>query len=342
MLSYQAPNPYPQPSKSFFATLFTWSSPSLMESSSESIGKIILPAQSRLPQIITQGNILDIEHHYGVKIDGGFITTHDAAELDTIEITPEQTLETPIHQKRFVIKFNGNGGQYQDLIDMYAEDANTLGYTVIGFNFRGVGESKKTPTVFQDLITDGIAEVQRLIDNGVNPENILLDGHSLGGGVATKVAEHFHGLKARVSLWNDRSFATLTKAAAGILAPTLPGILDDAVQTSFASTTWSVLESTGWNVDAASAYKRIPGKYKSYIVVDNTQSRDGVISQQASLDETVKKDEQRKNMITGHSVLAPHFFNGGHNLRRKDLISEKDPNQTAQDLYIDFARKLGH
>jgi len=133
-------------------------------------------------------------------------------------------IATPTQFKKsiFIIKFNGNGGQYQDLLSQYGRDAQRLGKTVIGFNYRGVGNSQKTPDTFQDLITDGIAQVQRLLDNGANPEHILLDGHSLGGGIATMVVEHFHKKGHHIYLWNDRSFASISKAAAGIIAPDLP------------------------------------------------------------------------------------------------------------------------
>ena len=69
------------------------------------------------------------------------------------------------------------------------------------------------PESFQDLVTDGIAQVQRVLDLGANPKNITLDGLSLGGGVADLlVAYHFHQLGKQVYLWNDRSFATPFKS----------------------------------------------------------------------------------------------------------------------------------
>lgn len=337
MISYQAPNPYPNTN-----TLFS-SIGSLFSSSSQSIGKLILPAQWRVPENLNARILENLSAKFSLHINAGYIGTHDGAIIDTIQLTPLSEQSNAIGKQCFIIKFNGNGMQYTDALEKFAIDAITLKETVIAFNYRGVGNSKKTPETFQNLVTDGIAQVQRLLDLGVHSKNITLDGLSLGGGVATMVAYHFHQQEKPVYLWNDRSFASLSKAAAGMLAPSLPGLADDIVNSSFESSSWSIMKPTGWDVDVASAYKAIPNEFKGYMVVAKKSEHsdgDGIIAHRASLHKRVRAFEKQAHAETAHKVLArSNLYGGGHNMPRNMLISKNNPRETGQDLFEHFEMK---
>lgn len=322
MISYHAPNPYPTSQNRislFFSRLFS------SVSSSASIGKLILPAQWRAPANISQRGIENLQNNYHVTIDSGYIRTHDNALLDTIEIKPLNPSDI------YIIKFNGNGGQYTDLLKEYAHDAQKLNATVIGFNYRGVGYSSPHPDNYQDLITDGIAQVQRLLDSGVASNHILLDGHSLGGSIATMVAKHFHDKNLPVYLWNDRSFSTLSRAAAGIVTPSSIQFSEDVV----ASSSYVGLSSTGWSVDAGSAYRQLSPQYKGYMFVSK-KTGDGVISHNASLHKAVKSQERNEQINTGHKMTANQ--GAGHNLSRHHLFSKTG--KTAQAEFEEFVSSM--
>lgn len=334
MITYQAPNPYPQKNV-FLSSLDTIFS----STHSTSIGKLVLPAQWREPENLSTKMLDNISLKYDLSIDAGYIGTYDGATIDTIQLTPISEQDKPIQEQRYIIKCNGNGMQYTDALDNYAYDAEKLKETVIAYNYRGVGNSKKTPETFRDLVTDGIAQVQRLLALGVDSKKITVDGLSLGGGVAILVAYHFHQLGQPIYLWNDRSFASLSKAAAGMLAPTLPGLLGDTCNTSFESTSWSVMKPSGWDEDVATAYKAIPNEYKGYVVVakkSELSNGDGVISHPASLHKGVREYEKQTQSETGHKVLAQYKLFGGHNLPRNMLISKDNTNETSQDLFERF------
>jgi pimeloyl-ACP methyl ester carboxylesterase len=333
-IDFSATNPYPE--KKNWLSLFH----SFLSSSSSSanwVGKVILPAQMR--KAATE-NIAAIQRelleNYLVRAESLTVATHDGALLDTFQLTPTATEISGIHDRFYIIKFNGNGMHYEDVLKGFVNDAKRLDATVVAFNYRGVGNSTKTPSSFQELITDGIAQVQRLLESGVNPAHITLDGLSLGGAVATMVAHYFHNKDLRVSLWNDRSFQSVSKAAAGLFAPNYPGLLGDAAFSSLESTSWAALSSTRWQENIAAAYNRSPAAYKGYMVVDK-QSGDGVIAHKASLHRGVKEHE-KNHTKTGFKVFS-QSDQPGHNQYRGDLMSKDEPNKNGNDLFDDFVRK---
>ena len=333
MFTYEAPNPYPEQSSIFsFRSI----------SSAPSIGKLVLPAQWREPTTLSEGTLSRYADRNRLVVQGGYVGTHDGATLDSIEIKPQDEASKPLSEQYYIVKFNGNGMQYQDALINYANDANRLNVSVIGFNYRGVGNSKKSPGTFQDLVTDGIAQVQRLLDKGVNSRKITLDGLSLGGGVATLVAAHFHKIGQPVYLWNDRSFASISKAAAGMVAPESDGIFGNACGSSLETSSWSLMAPAGWDADVAKAYNSIPAEYKGHMYVGKASERsvgDGVIAHRASLHKGVKPYEKRHGIKTGHKVYAQSMlFGGGHNMQRTALVSAEDPHLSGQDLFETFVR----
>ncbi|ARB91688.1 alpha/beta hydrolase [Legionella longbeachae] len=336
MFRYEAPNPYNNEG-SFFSFLTSSS-----VSSSHKIGKLVVPAQSREPKTIGEMTLNQFAHTNGLVIQGGYVGTHDSAVLDTIELKPKTESNSSLGNQHFIIKFNGNGMFYQDVLHDFAYDANKLNVTIIGFNYRGVGNSKKTPETFQDLVTDGIAQVQRLLDSGIDSKKITLDGLSLGGGVATMVASHFHKIGKPVYLWNDRSFASISKAAAGVIAPEIDNIFGETLSTSFEYTSWSLMKPAGWDVNVAKAYNEIADEYKNHMYVAKKSALscgDGVIAHRASLHEGVKQDEKKRGISTAHKVYAQNgFFGGGHNMSRSDLVSAENTSLTGQDQFDNFIR----
>lgn len=333
MFRYQAPKPGRQ-RKSFFSSFSSFSS-------SKSIGKIVLPAQNRVAGSIDQSTYLDIADSYGLIINTGIVSTHDNAMLDTIELKTAEEALKKIEDQYYIVKYNGNNMHYQERIQEFVRDARRLQSNVVGFNFRGVGNSVKQAVSIQDLITDGIAEVQRLIDSGVDSSKITLDGISLGGGVATMVAHYFHENNQPVYLWNDRSFASLSKAAAGFYAPKSKGISSAIATSSLEASACFVMVPAGWDVEVAKAYNEIDPAYKSHMYVAKQSEKsngDGVVSHPASLHKGVKPFEKKNGLHTGNKVFATHEKFAGHNLPRTYLHSKVNPELNGQDLFDKFVR----
>lgn len=231
------------------------------------------------------------------------IQTHDGAKLDTLEVRPKDFKSEPQHQK-YIINFVGNDSYYERILEKMQKDAQQLNCTVVGFNYRGVKRSEGIPQSKDDLVTDGIAQVQRLLNQGVSPQNITLKGHSLGAGIASLVAYHFHQQRQPLNIFNNRSFSSLTNVLVGRIR---------SVDDSGHKETWDTkllgwlakplvkfaLSLVNWEINADDAFKAIPLAYRDYMVVRTKRTHraayvdDPMIVHYASI-HTALRDERRK------------------------------------------------
>jgi hypothetical protein len=86
-----------------------------------------------------------------------------------------------------LLYFCGNAGSVSDRIDLLTQAA-ACDLGVVAVNYRGTGESDGTPTeegVYQDALA-----VYDLVtgSKGIDPSNIVVWGHSIGGAVACELA----------------------------------------------------------------------------------------------------------------------------------------------------------
>lgn len=227
---------------------------------------------------------------YTLKKEHHIVETHDGAELDTLTISPKKI--NPTIKPMYIIKCLGNGYYYEApaTLNETVETVREKNCHYVLFNYRGVGKSTGAASSYEDLVTDALAQAQRLIDDGVDPENIIFDGHSLGGAISTVAAERLHKLRDwKVRAYNDRSFSTTSSVVAGILASD-----NFIVKIIFKI----LLMITGWEIDAGDAFKALPETHKDYICVrpaknDQKSKSDTIISHAASIHMALQ-DERRK------------------------------------------------
>lgn len=116
----------------------------------------------------------------GMPYEDVWLTTADGVHIHSWYIPHEEARGT-------VIYFHGNGG----VIHMMMEEATVLrdlGLNVLLVEYRGYGLSEGTPTE-AGLYADARAAYAYLVDErGIAPNEIIVAGHSLGGGVATALA----------------------------------------------------------------------------------------------------------------------------------------------------------
>jgi alpha/beta superfamily hydrolase len=130
-----------------------------------------------------------------------WITTKDGIKLNGIKI---QHKESP---KKWIIYMNGNNGSYETNYASIRPMSEELKANILCVNYRGVGQSHGYCSSSKNIILDGEAMVQYLIDQGVEQEDIVIYGYSLGGGVGAQVVAM--PKFSNVRFISDRSFSSL-------------------------------------------------------------------------------------------------------------------------------------
>lgn len=275
------------------------------------VSNLILPAQNgNFDHLVVTDDTVSNYNEGSLICEKHEVITHDAAHLDTFEVKHTAQANIDPKYQKYIINFVGNGMCYEHIIDDMKEDAEVLQANVVGFNLRGVGKSTGKAESKDDLVADGIAQVQRILDQGVSPQNIVLKGHSLGAGVASLVAQHFHQLGQPINIFNSRSFSSISNFLVGNIRldrdqdgraighkETLGGKIFGWVIKPLVMLAVALAK---WEIDAGSAFKSIPDEYKDYIVVRSRKEirdnriDDGVIPHYASIHKELTSDRQAK------------------------------------------------
>lgn len=171
------------------------------------------------------------------------LKTSDGATINGMAIFKGSELKTEFLAKsagnqKWIIRFNGRNGLYETNLLRSQSIGKDLDANILVFNYRGVGDSKGILAKPEDLITDGEACIRYLLSKGVQEENILIHGTSLGGGIGTQVA----CLHEKIALINERSFASLSLAA--------------SVLAKF-SIVRGVFNVLGWELDSIRSFEKV-------------------------------------------------------------------------------------
>jgi len=175
------------------------------------------------------------------------VVTPDGAKLFALRYKPpgEPT-------RRWAIFFNGNAMLVQNTLDVHMRFADQMRCNMVAFNYRGCGGSQGFPSTGSDLVADGVAVLEAVTKHsGLDPNEVLLYGISLGGCVATLVRalpQYRNG-----PLLVDRSFSTIVDAAMCMFRP-LEKALGRAVPWITELVVMPVLELAGWNMLSPSEY----------------------------------------------------------------------------------------
>jgi hypothetical protein len=139
------------------------------------------------------------------------ITTVDGVALSAAAWTnPRGVASGP--GARWIVFVPPNGQQWETVVFSIAQQATALGAHFLVFNYRGVGRSGGVAKTATELVLDCEAALDWLMvgTRAVRANEILLHGHSLGGGVGLQV------LRRRaergdppIALLHDRSFTSI-------------------------------------------------------------------------------------------------------------------------------------
>jgi pimeloyl-ACP methyl ester carboxylesterase len=125
------------------------------------------------------------------------------------------TFRNPAAQTKgkWLVWFGGNGEIAEGSQDSAHRYAHQLGINALVFNYRGIGDSQGRAASADDLLIDGASVLRYLHQiEKVEYKDMVLFGHSLGGGVATHLATSIDQAKGIPFVINDRSFSSLFEA----------------------------------------------------------------------------------------------------------------------------------
>lgn len=199
------------------------------------------------------------------------LNTQDGSMLDSISISASLQSEIPMSERKYVINCIEREQNYVNWIKDATHVSKKTNSTVILFNYRGIDESRGVVWTQNDLVADAMAQVQRLIALGAQPQNITLEGNCLGGTIATIAAAQLHQEGYPVKLYNLRSFQSVHRFLIGYLMPEQSTAKLTEVRYLIAKIIAVLLSPliylSGWTLNAKKAWDIIPRKDKDYGVI---------------------------------------------------------------------------
>jgi len=202
------------------------------------------------------------------------LETQDGAILDSVAIAAPDEEKKPMSERKFIISCLARRQNYINFTKYSAYSARKIGCTMIGFNYRGIDFSQGMVWTQDNMVDDIIAQVERLLALGVQAKHIGLEGDCLGGAVATIAAANLHKRDYPVKLYNLRSFRSTPRFLAGYLLPEATSSwLNPLTYLKYIAAGFSIIFLTpviwlsGWRLNAAAAWNKIPFADKDYSLV---------------------------------------------------------------------------
>lgn len=215
-------------------------------------------------QLLTSAGILDKKSrsedlkafqkeypNHGSFSDKIKITTAENATLDGMILKPERNAETP---QKTVIWLNGYGQSYESKLSDAAKYAEAAGVNVLVFNYRGSGDSTGHLSSANDMVRDTLSMVEFLSEKkGISPENIIIHGYSMSGGVGAKVASSVPGIKTI----NDRSFSSFSNAVKDMISSDVKSRIGDKAANIIGSLAGLAIKLFGFESNTKKIYADI-------------------------------------------------------------------------------------
>jgi hypothetical protein len=130
----------------------------------------------------------------------------DINGVQIINMRPSPDDEPP----RWILFFLPNLAIWEDLYYPLKDLHKLTNANIICYNYRGCGMSTGAPICEEDLISDGVLILEKLLKK-VKAEHVLVHGFSIGGGIATQVVARLAQKGIYVTFCNERSFNSLAQ-----------------------------------------------------------------------------------------------------------------------------------
>ena len=228
--------------------------------------------------------ILPGQISYRAKKDGDILTELD---IKGDALNDDHQLS---EKNQYVIYSGGNAesvldtGVYDNSFYAINEELKTF---LIKYDYPGVGNSPGYPSSYLDLVDGAEKVINKLLNKGIKPEQIILHGLSLGGAISLYAYKRM--LDKGVTLggvFNDRSFSTLSDAALGMLGVSLydSNIISKLFYIILKPIVKALLWLCMWEMNPYKIYNELDSDKKDFIAVANYNNySDGIIHHGASM-----------------------------------------------------------
>ncbi|MFK7873688.1 MAG: hypothetical protein AB8C84_11085 [Oligoflexales bacterium] len=155
---------------------------------------------------------IDVENnHSSIIFQSSTLVTKDGVILNSFDFSRKKKFEGPTG---YIIHFNNENETAQDhtkyIENFLLRNDQNISYTT--FHYRTNYKNQNSHTSLDNLVIDGIAQVERILNQQKQPQqtvpHILLYGHELGGIIATRVAHYYKSIGIDLRLVNDNSPAS--------------------------------------------------------------------------------------------------------------------------------------
>lgn len=140
-------------------------------------------------------------------------------KLDSVFAVPDaKTVKNKPGEGLCFVMFFGRLESYEKRFRDVATQASRTGASVFAFNHKGMFCSEGETNNIESMVEDGIAAVDFILEKGIDYDDIILQGNSLGAAVQEMVSEHYRTIKGYpLRQINSNSFKTLGAVTADIL-----------------------------------------------------------------------------------------------------------------------------
>jgi hypothetical protein len=290
------------PAVRLFATFITLG---VSEDIHRNIKKVLV---ATLSKVLTYEQLTKTELHQFIKEfknDDHFkkatrltVNVGSDATLDGMLIKPKSSGES----EKYVIWLNGLGGRYETKLEdtsRYADDAQA---NILIFNYRGCGNSTSNgPIQPKDLITDTMAMIAYLTEvKGVKPEDIVVHGFSLGGGVGAAAAD-----QAGTRHINDRSYSVFSKAAKEMVGAYLTEKVGKTAANVISSFIAVLIKGYGLDLNTEKSYQ---AGLKDTLILHHPHDEN---INKSSLKNSLEKPGENARILTNHKFVDLNKRNMG-------------------------------
>lgn len=236
-------------------------------------------------------------------------------------------------QGKIFLLFQGKGEYYESRYRDMAMLSHATGAKVIGFNPKGFHSSTGKTTILADIVDDGENIIHYLFAQKYKPQDIIMLGNSLGGGIQEMVC-------ARLQTIGIKGFRQINSNSFNSISAVLARKYRMSFLQSFLS---KLLKYAGWEIEVDELFYEVGlnrihlRRYKDRTILPGAEFHDAIDIEQ-SITKLPKKFKEEMEWIIRHNQLI------------LDQKSDKDPHDLGLHKFIvrkisednsDFHSKIG-